>query len=121
MWSSESSFESGIGPFGLGPTPSPFALTQASVWRLGVMPAATGYAAVGTRPRSLGAGGAAAAVAGVLALRSALVWWPLRLPCLPRVLLCVRRFFFGAAFGFGHPDRSAYTTTSSSPDWATVR
>ena len=62
IWLSLFLVESGFGPFGFGPTPSPLALTHASDFRSGVTPAATGYAAVGTRPRSFGARGAAAFV-----------------------------------------------------------
>jgi hypothetical protein len=42
MLSSESSGESGLGPFGFGPTPSPFAASQTSVRCRGVASTSTG-------------------------------------------------------------------------------
>src|SRR3954469_20259486 len=49
---SESFGDSGLGPLGLGPTPSPLAAIQISRSRCGVAPAKTGYEATGTRPIS---------------------------------------------------------------------
>src|SRR5439155_26065163 len=51
IWLSLSFGEFGFGPCGFGPTPSPLAVTQAMSPPLETC-AATGYAAVGTRPTS---------------------------------------------------------------------
>src|SRR4051794_8621683 len=53
MLSSESFVDSGFGPCGLGPTPSPFAAIQTRPPVFGVGAAITGYEATGTLPSRL--------------------------------------------------------------------
>src|SRR5947209_1957675 len=55
MLSSESLGDRMLGPFGFGPTPTPFAEIQSRSWRFGAAPAKTGYEPVGTLPTSVNA------------------------------------------------------------------